>query len=209
MVPAGDDRARVRCRTTNSRLARWKVAVDHVRVPRDDAVDARLGRCARGGLRNQGRGRDQECGRGSAADRHRKDSLSDAFHLITTNNREKQAISRIALAQTANAGIAVRGTCRRRALSLGSDREAGAGRPHKQPPAQYASWAERNCAGGNSRQYSIASISGPGSSISAQNRSRIFTVIGPGSPLPIGSPSSELIGVTPPAVVTAISSSAS
>jgi hypothetical protein len=40
----------------------------------------------------------------------------------------------------------------------------------------------------------MASISGDGSSIKAQNRSRIFTVTGPGSPLPIGSPSSELIG---------------
>src|SRR5262249_11227079 len=58
-------------------------------------------------------------------------------------------------------------------------------------------------------QYSIASINGEGSSSSAQKRSRIFTVSRPGSPFPIGSPSSELIGVTPPAVVTAISSSAS
>ena len=58
-------------------------------------------------------------------------------------------------------------------------------------------------------QYSIASISGDGSSISAQNRSRIATVSGPGLPSPIGCPSSEVIGVTPPAVVTAINSSAS
>ena len=58
-------------------------------------------------------------------------------------------------------------------------------------------------------QYSIASISGDGSSINAQNRSRMAIVIWPGVPSPSGSPSSELIGVTPPAVVTAISSSAS
>jgi hypothetical protein len=58
-------------------------------------------------------------------------------------------------------------------------------------------------------QYSIASISGDGSSINAQNRSRMAVVILPGAPSPSASPSSVTIGVTPPAVVTAISSSAS
>src|SRR3954453_5150917 len=62
---------------------------------------------------------------------------------------------------------------------------------------------------GGHGQYWMGSISGEGSSINAQNRSRIFTVSGPGSPLPTGSPSRVLIGVTPPAVVTAITSSAS
>ena len=40
----------------------------------------------------------------------------------------------------------------------------------------------------------MASISGPGSSISAQKRSRMATVMGPASPSPIFSPSRVLIG---------------
>ena len=165
MVPTRDDRARVGCCAANPWRPRRKVAVHHVRVPRNHTVHTRLSTCVGIGFAHDGGDGNQE------RHRRRPDHDEARYALLKLVHHYRQPL---------------------RVPTYFDGRPRAVGE-----------------LSGSCNQYSIASISGEGSSINAQNRSRMAVVISPGAPSPSVSPSSVTIGVTPPAVVTAISSSAS
>ena len=108
LVPTRDDGARVGRGTAHPRPAGREIAVDHERVPRDDAVDTRLGGGSGSCPGSQRRCPNEKRGRGRTAEQQVQYSLSDDCHLVTANNVEEPADSTVDLDHRVNGGIALR-----------------------------------------------------------------------------------------------------